>query len=80
MGVNGEKARKLYESDEKNSAVSGLSWFPYGERVWYGAIDKSGYALFTRELSGGPVTHNIFLCGYEKNARPCYVARRPVCL
>ncbi len=56
MGVNGEKARKLYESDEKNSAVSGLSWFPHGERVWYGAIDKSGYALFTRELSGGPVT------------------------
>ena len=56
MGVNGEKARKLYESDEKNSGVSGLSWFPHGERVWYGAIDKSGYALFTRELSGGPVT------------------------
>jgi hypothetical protein len=57
MGVNGEKARrKLYESDEKNRAVSGLSWFPHGQRVWYSAIDKSGYALFTRELSGGPVT------------------------
>jgi DNA-binding winged helix-turn-helix (wHTH) protein/Tol biopolymer transport system component len=55
MGVDGENARKLYESDE-NSAVSGLGWFPHGHRVFYFTTDKSGDAMVTRELSGGPVT------------------------
>jgi DNA-binding winged helix-turn-helix (wHTH) protein/Tol biopolymer transport system component len=55
MGVNGEKARKLYESDE-NSAVGGLSWFPHGQRVFYFTTDKSGDTMVTRELTGGPVT------------------------
>jgi len=55
MGVDGEKARKLYESDE-NSAVGGFGWFPHGQRVFYSTTDKSGYAMVSRELSGGPVT------------------------
>lgn len=55
MGPDGENARKLYETDE-DSAIGGLFWFPHGQRVWYGAFDKSGFSLLTRELSGGPVT------------------------
>jgi serine/threonine protein kinase len=55
MGPNGENARKLYETDE-DSAIGGLSWFPHGQRVWYGAYDKSGFTLVTRDLGGGPVT------------------------
>ena len=55
MGVDGENARKLYESDE-SSAISGLSWFPHGQRIFYFTTDKSGDTMVTRELSGGPVT------------------------
>jgi DNA-binding winged helix-turn-helix (wHTH) protein/Tol biopolymer transport system component len=55
MGSDGENARKLYEADE-DSSISGLRWFPHGQRVWYDAFDKSGFSLLTRELSGGPVT------------------------
>ncbi len=55
MAVDGENARKLYESDE-SSAISGLSWFPHGQRVFYFTTDKSGDTMVTRELSGGPVT------------------------
>ena len=59
MGVNGEEARKLYESDE-NSAIGGLMWFPHGQRVVYITVDKSGGTVVTRELKGGPVT-TLFL-------------------
>jgi Tol biopolymer transport system component/DNA-binding winged helix-turn-helix (wHTH) protein len=55
MGVNGENARKLYESDN-NGAIYGLSWLPHGQRVAYISTDKSGDTLVTRELRGGPVT------------------------
>ena len=55
MGINGEKARKLYESDE-NGAISRFSWLPHGDRIAYISTDKSGDALVTRELKGGPVT------------------------
>ena len=55
MGVNGENARKLYESDH-NGAIFGLSWLPHGQRVAYISTDKSGDTLVTRELKGGPVT------------------------
>jgi eukaryotic-like serine/threonine-protein kinase len=55
MGIDGEKARKLYESDE-NSAMFGLSWFPHGQRVTYVTTDQSGDSQVTRELNGGPVT------------------------
>jgi serine/threonine protein kinase len=55
MGSDGENARKLYEADGISS-IGGLYWFPHGQRVWYGAFDKSGFSLLTRELSGGPVT------------------------
>jgi Tol biopolymer transport system component len=55
MGVDGENARKLYESDD-NGAVFGLYWLPHGQRVAYISTDKSGDTLVTRELTGGPVT------------------------
>jgi serine/threonine protein kinase len=55
MGVNGENARKLYESDD-NGAIFGLSWLPHGQRVAYISTGKSGDTLVTRELRGGPVT------------------------
>jgi len=55
MGINGENARKLYESDD-NGAIYGLSWLPHGQRVAYISTDKSGDTLVTRELGGGPVT------------------------
>ena len=55
MGINGENARKLYESDE-NGAMGGLVWLPRGQRVVYLVTDKSGDSLVTRELKGGPVT------------------------
>ncbi len=55
MGPDGENARKLYEADE-DSSIGGLHWFPHGQRVWYGAFDKSGFSLVTRELGSGPVT------------------------
>jgi len=55
MGPDGENARKLFEADE-DSSIGGLRWFPHGQRVWYGAFDKSGFSLVTRELGGGPVT------------------------
>jgi eukaryotic-like serine/threonine-protein kinase len=59
MGIDGENARKLYESDE-NGAVGGLMWLPRGQRVVYGVTDKSGDSLVTRELKGGPVTTILF--------------------
>jgi serine/threonine protein kinase len=56
MGVNGDNARKLYDSDEK-SGFSDLKWLPYGERVVYvSTTEDVGDTLLTRELSGGPVT------------------------
>jgi DNA-binding winged helix-turn-helix (wHTH) protein len=55
MGVDGENARKLYESDD-NGAIFGLYWLPHGQRVAYISTDKSGDTLVTRELRGGPVT------------------------
>jgi serine/threonine protein kinase/Tol biopolymer transport system component len=55
MGIDGQRARKLYEVDEK-SAIGSLSWFPHGQRVTYLKTDQSGDTLVTRELSGGPVT------------------------
>jgi serine/threonine protein kinase len=55
MGPDGENARKLYETGE-NEAISGLRWFPHGQRVWYGTFDQSGNNVVTRDLSGGPVT------------------------
>jgi len=55
MGVNGENARKLYESDD-NGAIWGLFWLPHGRRVVYVSTDKSGDTIVTRELGGGPVT------------------------
>jgi Tol biopolymer transport system component len=54
MGIDGENARKLYESDE-TGAMGGLMWLPRGQRVVYGVTDKSGDSLVTRELKG-PVT------------------------
>ncbi len=51
MGPNGENVRKLYETDV-DSAIGGLRWFPHGKRVWYYALDKSGFSLLTRELKG----------------------------
>jgi len=55
MGVDGENARKLYESDD-SGAIFGLNWLPHGQRVAYISTDKSGNTLVTRELRGGPVT------------------------
>lgn len=55
MGPNGEQARKLYEADE-GGAIGELHWFPNGQRVWYGTIDKIGRNLVTRDLNQGPVT------------------------
>ena len=55
MGINGENARRLYESDE-NGAMGGLTWLSGGQRVVYVATDKLGDSLVTRELKGGPVT------------------------
>jgi serine/threonine protein kinase len=59
MGINGENARKLYESDE-NGGMGGLMWLPRGQRVVYVVTDKSGDSLVTRELKGGPVTTILF--------------------
>jgi eukaryotic-like serine/threonine-protein kinase len=59
MGMDGENARKLYESDE-NGALGGLMWLPRGQRVVYVVTDKSGDSLVTRELKGGPVTTILF--------------------
>jgi serine/threonine protein kinase len=55
MGPDGEDARKLYEADE-NGAICCLHWFPHGQRVWYGTVDKVPGGIVTRDLSGGPVT------------------------
>jgi serine/threonine protein kinase/Tol biopolymer transport system component len=55
MGPDGEDARKLYEADE-NGAICCLHWFPHGQRVWYGTVDKVPGGIVTRNLSGGPVT------------------------
>jgi len=58
MGPDGENARKLYETDV-DSAIGCLRWFPHGRRVWYYALDKSGFSLLTGELGGGPITTMI---------------------
>jgi serine/threonine protein kinase len=55
MGPDGEDARKLYEADE-NGAICCLHWFPHGQRVWYGTVDKVPGGIVTRDLDGGPVT------------------------
>jgi len=55
MGPDGGDARKLYEADE-NGAICCLHWFPHGQRVWYGTVDKVPGGIVTRNLSGGPVT------------------------
>jgi serine/threonine protein kinase/Tol biopolymer transport system component len=55
MGPDGEDARKLYETGE-NGAICCLHWFPHGQRVWYGTVDKVPGGIVTRDLGGGPVT------------------------
>jgi eukaryotic-like serine/threonine-protein kinase len=55
MDINGENARKLYESDQ-NGGLGGLIWLTHGQRVVYAAADKFAVSLVTRELKGGPVT------------------------
>jgi serine/threonine protein kinase len=55
MGPDGENARKLYEADE-NGAICCLHWFPHGQRVWYGTLDKVPGGIVTRDVSGGPAT------------------------
>ena len=55
MGPDGENARKLYETDE-NGALCCLHWFPHGQRIWYGTLDKVPGGIVTRDLGGGPVT------------------------
>jgi serine/threonine protein kinase len=55
MGPDGGDARKLYETDE-NGAICCLHWFPHGQRVWYGTVDKVPGGIVTRDLGGGPVT------------------------
>ncbi len=55
MEPNGEGARKLYEADP-GGAISGLYWFPGGQRVAYIRTDKSGDTAVSRDLKGGPLT------------------------
>ena len=55
MNSDGTQPRKLYDTDDK-SAIGGLLWSPDGHRVIYGITDKSGTALFSRDLNGGPLS------------------------
>jgi eukaryotic-like serine/threonine-protein kinase len=55
MRPSGEQARKLYEADG-DGAVFGLTWSPDRQRVIYIQSGKSGDALLSRDLKGGPPT------------------------
>ena len=55
MQLDGEQARKLYDTDE-NSSIGGLLWSPDGQRVLYDKVDESGDTFVSRDLKGGPLT------------------------
>jgi len=55
MDANGERARKLYEADEK-TAINWLSWSPDEQRYIYFATDDSGDTMLSRDSKGGPPT------------------------
>jgi serine/threonine protein kinase len=55
MGPNGEQARKLYDSGEKN-AICCLYFFSDDKRVSYIATDETGDTLVARDLQSGPVS------------------------
>jgi WD40 repeat protein len=51
MGPNGEQARKLYET---SSSFGRFEWSPDGQRLAYIRNDRSGDAIESRALTGGP--------------------------
>jgi len=53
MGPNGERARKIFETDEQ-SAIAGLTWSNDGKRVLYSKTDEAGSSLLSGDLAGGP--------------------------
>jgi Tol biopolymer transport system component/DNA-binding winged helix-turn-helix (wHTH) protein len=53
MGPNGERARKIFETDEQ-SAIAGLTWSNDGKRALYRKTDEAGSSLLSRDLAGGP--------------------------
>jgi len=53
MGPNGERARKIFETDEQ-SAIAGLTWSNDGKRFLYRKTDEAGSSLLIRDLAGGP--------------------------
>jgi len=53
MGADGKQARNLYETDE-NSSIVGSQWGSDGQRLLYLKVDKSGVAMESRDLGGGP--------------------------
>src|SRR5579864_517635 len=55
MGLNGEQERKLYDAEE-NCAICCVNWSATGRRIIYIRTDRSGDALVSRDLQGGPVT------------------------
>ena len=55
MGPDGERARKLYDTNE-DSSIFWLNWSPDGQRVMYVIHDESGDTLVSRDPKGGPLT------------------------
>lgn len=54
-GPNGERARKLYEAEEKN-AICCLGFLPGERRVSYISTDEAGDSLMARDFPSGSVT------------------------
>jgi dipeptidyl aminopeptidase/acylaminoacyl peptidase len=55
MDLDGNNARKLWETDE-HSAINSVRWSPNGKFIAYWKVDSEGATLITRDLKGGPPT------------------------
>jgi eukaryotic-like serine/threonine-protein kinase len=67
MGRDGDRARKLFDTDE-NSSLSEFLWSPDGERGVYYRTDASGDTLLSRDLQGG-VPVRLFVPDEVKQVR-----------
>jgi eukaryotic-like serine/threonine-protein kinase len=55
MAPNGERERKVLDTDE-NSSIGGFLWAPNGQRANYYKTDERGDSFLSRDLNGGPTT------------------------
>jgi eukaryotic-like serine/threonine-protein kinase len=68
MNSDGERSRKLFDTDE-NSSIGGFLWSPDSERGFYVRTDSSGDTFLSRDIHGGPPAAFPAASEFPKNIR-----------